>query len=102
MSSFIKLPREIFKSEYWQEKRVFSKAEAYIDLLSFAPYKDEDNLRKAEFILSRRNMELRWLWSGTKVTNFINELIKLISFNNDALILLNIIKASLFLFFVNL
>ena len=76
MSSFIKLPRDLFKSEHWQEKRVFSKAEAYIDLLSFAPYKDEDDTRKAEFILSRRNMELRWLWSGTKVTNFINELIK--------------------------
>ena len=76
MSSFIKLPRDLFKSEHWQEKRVFSKAEAYIDLLSFAPYKDEDETRKGEFILSRRNMELRWLWSGTKVTNFINELIK--------------------------
>ena len=62
MSSFIKLNRDFFSTEHWKEKRVFSKAEAYIDLLRIAPYKEENGLRKGEFILPRREMESRWLW----------------------------------------
>ena len=49
MSSFIKLNRDFFSTEHWKEKRVFSKAEAYIDLLRIAPYKEENGLRKGEF-----------------------------------------------------
>ena len=74
MSSFIKLNRDFFSTEHWKEKRVFSKAEAYIDLLRIAPYKEENGLRKGEFILPRREMESRWLWSGTKITNYLKEL----------------------------
>ena len=61
MSSFIKLNRDFFSTEHWKEKRVFSKAEAYIDLLRIAPYKEENGLRKGEFKLPRREMESRWL-----------------------------------------
>ena len=74
MSSFIKLNRDFFSTEHWKEKRVFSKAEASIDLLRIAPYKEENGLRKGEFILPRREMESRWLWSGTKITNYLKEL----------------------------
>ena len=74
MSSFIKLNRDFFSTEHWKEKRVFSKAEAYIDLLRIAPYKEENGLRKGEFILPRREMESRWLWSGTKISNYLKEL----------------------------
>ena len=74
MSSFIKLNRDFFSTEHWKDKRVFSKAEAYIDLLRIAPYKEENGLRKGEFILPRREMESRWLWSGTKISNYLKEL----------------------------
>ena len=74
MSSFIKLNRDFFSTEHWKEKRVFSKAEAYIDLLRIAPYREENGLRKGEFKLPRREMESRWLWSGTKISNFLKEL----------------------------
>ena len=74
MSSFIKLNRDFFSTEHWKEKRVFSKAEAYIDLLRIAPYKEENGLRKGEFKLPRREMESRWLWSGTKISNYLKEL----------------------------
>ena len=74
MSSFIKLNRDFFSTEHWKEKRVFLFLQTYIDLLRIAPYKEENGLRKGEFILPRREMESRWLWSGTKISNYLKEL----------------------------
>ena len=42
--------------------------------MRIAPYKEENGLRKGEFILPRREMESRWLWSGTKISNYLKEL----------------------------
>ena len=42
--------------------------------MRIAPYKEENVLRKGEFILPRREMESRWLWSGTKISNYLKEL----------------------------
>ena len=64
MSSFIKLNRDFFSTEHWKEKRVFSKAEAYIDydrpslLLKFA---------KESFISAIESKEKFWLENPIKI-----------------------------------
>ena len=77
MSTFIKFPREYFDTEAWREKRTFSKTDAFLYLLSLAPFKDEENLRKGEFKISIRKLMIEFNWSSTKLSNFISYLVKI-------------------------
>ncbi len=79
---FIKIQRKLFDNFLWNEKRVFSKAEAWIDLIQSARFEERQEIiqnkvieiHKGELPVSRRYLEKRWNWGGTKVSNFIKTL----------------------------
>lgn len=85
---YIKLYRQFFKHHYlWNEKRVFSKAEAWIDILYMARYSKKigreligNNIIKWErgsFPASIRFLKKRWGWaSNSKVLRFLKTLAK--------------------------
>lgn len=67
--------------DHWlfQEKRKFSKFEAWVDLLLMANYKDAKTLlgselveiKRGSFITSELKLMERWSWSKTKVRAFL-------------------------------
>ena len=78
--------RKFFDHEFWKEKRQYSKAEAWIDLMQCARYGEKpENLldKRGAYILeygdvyiSSRYLGKRWLWSRTKVAKFLEYLEK--------------------------
>ena len=40
MAGYLKIPRDLFNSDEWKERRVFGKIEAQVDLLQMAAYVD--------------------------------------------------------------
>lgn len=84
---YIKIFRKFFEDhEFWKEKRKFSKAEAWMDILKSARWKDEPEtlvdsrgaytLELGDFYISERFLCERWMWSRTKVRAFLNYLIE--------------------------
>lgn len=79
MQGWIKLHRQILETDIFAEKRVYSKAEAWIDLLLRANHKDERILFNSNFITIKRGQHLtsmkklgeRWQWSNKKVKKFL-------------------------------
>lgn len=81
---FIKLSRCFFNNPLWMEKRAYSRAEAWIDLLQLARFdtKPEKIITKNNFIIlnrgelraSQRYLSSRWNWSLGKVNRFLNVL----------------------------
>jgi hypothetical protein len=77
---FIMLHRTIQKHWIYEEKRKFSKYEAWLDMLMMVNYKDNKILqdgklvevKRGERITSIRQLMERWEWSNTKVVNFLN------------------------------
>jgi hypothetical protein len=76
---YIKLNRKFFEHFLWNETRIYSRAEAWIDLIQLARYEASNEMikgalieiRRGEFPASRRFLELRWGWSSTKVSDFL-------------------------------
>src|SRR5690554_3740915 len=76
---FIKLHRKIQDHWLYEEKRAFSKFEAWIDMLLMANHKENKvvlgneliTVERGQFITSIRKLGERWGWSNTKVTNFL-------------------------------
>lgn len=95
-TGFIPLLREFQDSLLWKEKRIFSKAEAWIDLLYSARYgkTPEKILDRGELIIINRGDILssiltlanKWNWSQGKVKHFLKIL------ETTSLISANIIK----------
>ncbi|MBL3628495.1 MULTISPECIES: Replication protein O [Bacillus] len=93
MIGWIKLHRSVQDHWIYQEKRKFSKYEAWLDLLMMASHKDNKfvlgnelyDLKRGEFISSIRKLGERWSWSNTKVTQFLDLLKKdeMIDFKKD-------------------
>lgn len=81
---FIKLSRKYFKSFMWKESRVYSRAEAWLDLIFQARFEASTELingrvievMRGEIPASRRFLEERWKWGSSKVSNFIELLVK--------------------------
>lgn len=79
MQGWIKLHRKIQEHAFFQEKRVFSKFEAWIDILLLANHKDNKvligneliHVVKGSFITSELKLMNRWGWSKTKVRSFL-------------------------------
>lgn len=79
-NGYISLHRSIQKHWIYEEKRKFSKYEAWLDLLMMVNYKDNKTLqdgqlvevKRGERITSIRQLMDRWDWSNTKVVNFLN------------------------------
>jgi len=81
---FIKLLRRFEKHRFWRERRKYSKAEAWIDMLFMAYHSScwikwngqPVRLQPGEFMTSVPILERRWLWSRNKVRRFLRSLEK--------------------------
>lgn len=91
---YIPLPRRIFEHEYWNEKRVFSRFEALLDIIESARYKPGVGkmivknkiveVSRGEWVASYRFLAKRWKWSTKKVSKYL----EILSVNNT----INIVK----------
>lgn len=81
---WISLHRKITEHPFYQEKRKFSKFEAWIDLLLLANHKDNKvllgneiiHVERGSFITSKRKLMERWGWSNTKIETYLNLLVE--------------------------
>lgn len=79
MRGWIKLHRKIQEHWLYQEKRKFSRFEAWIDLLMMMNHEDSKvilgneiiEVKRGQRITSIRQLCERWRWSNTKVTQFL-------------------------------
>ncbi len=81
---YIKISRKMFDGhdQLWAEQREFSRAEAWLDLIQRAAWKRHTlavgnrshELRRGEFLASRRYLSFAWRWSEKKVRGFIDHL----------------------------
>lgn len=93
MSGYIRLSRKFFKHPYWKQKRRFSPAEAWLDLIATARYDKEPEkifdkmkiieINRGELRASQRFLANRWCWSIGKVNRFIDVL------KNESMITVN-------------
>ncbi len=93
-SPFLKISRKFFNDPFWEEKRKFSKAEAWIDILQMVNFKDKEFLinnvlyscGRGEACISMLNWAERWNWSRCKVQNFFKILVKMkrITYKTDS------------------
>lgn len=66
---FIKIPKRLFDTKWWNKKRVFSESDAFLDIYILA---DDRNTCK----VSVRSLAGRWIWEQTKVFRFLLKLEK--------------------------
>lgn len=76
----IKIARKAFADDkWWKAKRVFSKWEAWLDMIQLAQWEAREftstkfgtvRLERGEFILSLRKMSERWNWGFQSVRSF--------------------------------
>lgn len=81
-SGYIYLHRKIQDNFLWKERRIFSKAEAWIDILMEARWEEESKevtvgsktylLNRGECLYSLETWAGRWKWSKSKVQRFFN------------------------------
>lgn len=69
MKGFIRLPRRLFDTRWWYQKRIFSEVDAIIDL-----YQRADKFNKTT--LSIRSLADSWIWEQTRVLRFLAKLEK--------------------------
>lgn len=83
--SFVKLSRAIFDSKEWNEKREFSKFEAFLDLIQSAEYKKEGSvisyngskikIERGQQFATLSYLQNRWNWSSRgKVDKYLKSL----------------------------
>lgn len=82
---FIPVSRKLFDNFLWKEKRKFSRAEAWLDLIQLARFeanstKEVINGQVVEYGLGERPLSLRlladrWKWSKNRVDKFLNLLV---------------------------
>ena len=78
---WIKLHRCLFSSSMWTNE-VFTRAQAWIDLIGLANYQDgfiriqgiKVDVLRGELAISEENLAIRWKWSRGKVRRFLQEL----------------------------
>lgn len=76
---FIPIKRSLFEHFLFKEHRVFSRFEAWLDLIRMASFTDENTQiiggklikrNRGEVVASLRYLEQKWGWSKTKVGDF--------------------------------
>lgn len=82
---FIPISRKLFDNFLWKEKREFSRAEAWLDLIQLARFeanstKEVINSQVVEYGLGERPLSLRlladrWQWSKNRVDKFLDLLV---------------------------
>lgn len=87
MDGFIPISRKFFEHPFWNQRREFSKAEAWMDLIQSARWQDGDGqvmvkeqivtFSRGQLIASTRYLKQRWNWkSNSKVETFLKLLEK--------------------------
>ena len=82
MTGWIKIHRSITNHWLYSEKRVYSKLEAWYDMLLTVNYSDSKtlikgklyNIKRGQSILSLDSWAKRWNWDKSKVRRFLNTL----------------------------
>jgi hypothetical protein len=82
-AGFVRLSRRFFKHFLWTERRSYSKAEAWLDIVALCAYEPQKRLIAGElveiprggFVASERYLSDRWMWSRTKVRAFLDLLL---------------------------
>lgn len=82
LSNFLPINRRLFANKFWTEDRVYSKAEAWIDLIQTARFEVSQGKmligmkmilwNRGELVASVRYLSLRWKWSLGKVMRFLD------------------------------
>jgi hypothetical protein len=92
---FVRVPRSLITGPFGQEKRLFSKFEACIDLIQMARYSDSEKKEyignkliawnKGQLAASVRYLSVKWKWSKDKVTRFLEQLVieKIVSIDTN-------------------
>src|ERR1700749_2506671 len=85
ISNFIPISRKLFKHGFWLEDRVYSRFEAWLDMLALARYENRAftpvinnqlvTYNSGQLAASLRFLGERWGWSVTKVKKFLDVLI---------------------------
>lgn len=79
---YVKVPRSVFQSEEWMEKRSFSRFEAMMSLYEQASYTDgrlvhvrgvDVLLQRGQLVASVRKLAERWRWSPSAVDRFLKK-----------------------------
>lgn len=96
---YIPIDRFLFQSKYWAEKRIYSHAEAIIDLLQTASYKAitknfnnrKIELQRGQLVASNRFLSARWGWTESRVRRFLRKLLEEGLFNINIIQKINVI-----------
>ena len=85
-NNYLMLSRKLLSNELWKERRVFSKAEAWIDILFTVRYSEKPDFvpfgyntlicHRGESLKSIETWATRWGWSKSKVVRFFGMLKK--------------------------
>lgn len=84
MEYYIPISRRLFEHQLWREERIYSRFEAWLDLIQSARFEDTKQLIGNRFIevkrgqipVSLRFLASRWQWSTKKVNSFLDLLIQ--------------------------
>jgi len=81
---YIMLYRSFQDSAFWEERRIFSRAEAWLDILMEARWREEPKevqiknitllCHRGEVLYSTKTWAQRWGWSPSKVQRFLHAL----------------------------
>lgn len=84
MEYYIPISRRLFEHQLWCEERIYSRFEAWLDLIQSARFEDTKQLignrfievKKGQILASLRFLAGRWQWSTKKVNSFLDLLIQ--------------------------
>ena len=82
---YIKLWRKTMETDFWTERREFSKFEAWIDMLMDANFQEREvvigfesfKVKRGECLKSYEGWAKRWNWSRTKAYRYVTLLVRL-------------------------
>jgi hypothetical protein len=84
INNYIPVSRKIFEHRFWCEDRVYSRFEAWLDIVQSARFEDTEHLignrlitvKRGQFPVSLRYLAERWKWSTKKVNAYLESLIQ--------------------------
>jgi len=82
MKGWIRVHRRIMDHWLYEESRIFSQFEAWLDLLLLATHKSRKimldgqfvEIKRGQYVTSIRKLSNNWGWSNSKVQTFLNTL----------------------------
>jgi len=80
INNYIPISRKIFEHQFWCEGRVYSRFEAWLDIVQSTRFEDTEllvgnrliNIKRGQLPVSLRYLAERWKWSTKKVNNYLD------------------------------